>query len=107
MTVNAALSHRRRNARHRKRASGASLDHLPQEAPGPLRQALAAEARAAVERAVTGLPEVYRGVFVLAVLEELPYAEVAQRVGVAVPTVKSRLHRARRLLRGALARHFR
>jgi RNA polymerase sigma-70 factor (ECF subfamily) len=59
-----------------------------------------------IDRAVAGLPAAYRPVFVLADVEGLPNAAVAQRLGLSLPAVKSRLHRARRLLRRALAAHF-
>jgi RNA polymerase sigma-70 factor (ECF subfamily) len=49
------------------------------------------------------LPEHYRVVVVLADVEGLSYAEMAQRMGCPPGTVMSRLHRGRRLLRQALA----
>jgi len=55
--------------------------------------------------AVEGLPEEYREAVVLSDLEGLPYAEVAQVLGIPVGTVKSRLFRARRLLQRALHDH--
>jgi RNA polymerase sigma-70 factor, ECF subfamily len=52
----------------------------------------------AVRRAVLSLPARYREVVVLCDLQELSYAEVADLLGCAVGTVRSRLHRARALL---------
>ncbi len=52
----------------------------------------------AVQKAVLALPQNYREVVVLCDLHELSYAEVAEIVGCAVGTVRSRLHRARKLL---------
>jgi RNA polymerase sigma-70 factor (ECF subfamily) len=65
----------------------------------------AALARADLDRAVAALgpaggPE--REVWRLLYLEDRPVAEVALLMGVPPGTVKSRAHRARRLLRGAL-----
>jgi len=65
----------------------------------------AALARADLDRAVAAMgpaggPE--REVWRLLYLEDRPVAEVAQLTGVPPGTVKSRAHRARRLLRGAL-----
>ncbi len=51
-----------------------------------------------VRQALAGLPAHYREAVVLCDLEELSYAEVAEMLGVAVGTVRSRLHRARALL---------
>jgi RNA polymerase sigma factor (sigma-70 family) len=52
---------------------------------------------------LAGLPMVEREVLTLFYLEELSLAEVAELVQVPVGTVKSRLHRARRMLRQAIA----
>jgi RNA polymerase sigma-70 factor (ECF subfamily) len=44
---------------------------------------------------VDGLPEAYRAVVVLADLEGLAYAEIADSLDIPVGTVRSRLARAR------------
>jgi RNA polymerase sigma-70 factor (ECF subfamily) len=49
------------------------------------------------------LPEIYREVWVLADVEQLSMAEVAEALGLTVPNVKTRLHRARLFLRDRLA----
>jgi RNA polymerase sigma-70 factor (ECF subfamily) len=49
---------------------------------------------------------VYRDVYVLADVEGLPNAEIGEMLGLSVPAVKSRLHRARLMMRDALAPHF-
>lgn len=60
---------------------------------------------AKVTRAVEALPDEYREAVVLSDLEGLPYAEVAEVLGVPVGTVKSRLFRARRRLQRTLHDH--
>lgn len=55
-----------------------------------------------VLRAVDELPHNFRETLVLSDVEGLPYSEVAEVVGVPVGTVKSRLHRARRVLQRKL-----
>jgi RNA polymerase sigma-70 factor, ECF subfamily len=55
--------------------------------------------------AVDALPDDFREVLVLSDMEGLPYAEIAEALGVPVGTVKSRLFRARRILQGRL-RHY-
>ncbi len=57
-----------------------------------------------LERALAGLPEVFRTAIVLRDLQELSYAEIAQALEVPVGTVMSRIHRGRALLREALTR---
>ncbi|CDX39835.1 RNA polymerase sigma factor [Mesorhizobium sp. WSM4935] len=55
-----------------------------------------------VERATDSLPDVYRTVFVARVIEGLSIEETADLLGVKPETVKTRLHRARTLVRKAL-----
>ncbi|TIS73368.1 MAG: RNA polymerase sigma factor [Mesorhizobium sp.] len=55
-----------------------------------------------VERATDRLPDVYRTVFVARVIEGLSIEETAELLDVRPETVKTRLHRARALVRKAL-----
>jgi RNA polymerase sigma-70 factor (ECF subfamily) len=55
-----------------------------------------------VERATDSLPDVYRTVFVARVIEGLSVEETAGLLAVRPETVKTRLHRARALVRKAL-----
>jgi RNA polymerase sigma-70 factor (ECF subfamily) len=55
-----------------------------------------------VERATDSLPDVYRTVFVARVIEGLSIEQTADLLGVRPETVKTRLHRARTLVRKAL-----
>jgi RNA polymerase sigma-70 factor (ECF subfamily) len=57
-----------------------------------------------LERAVAGLPEQARIVFVLHEIEGYQHEEVAEMLGIAVGTSKAQLHRARQLLRERLKR---
>ena len=57
---------------------------------------------ALVERATDSLPDLYRMVFVARVIEGLSIEETADLLGVRPQTVKTRLHRARALVRKAL-----
>ena len=52
------------------------------------------------------LPENYRDIYVLADVEQLPNAEIADILGMSLSAVKSRLHRARLMMRDLLAPHF-
>src|SRR5216684_8259887 len=64
------------------------------------------EVREAVAKAVGGLPDVYREVFVLRDMQHLDVAETAEVLGIGQSAVKTRLHRARLMLREALTPFF-
>lgn len=68
----------------------------------PERDASRAEARRLLERAVDSLPEPFRLVFVMRDIDECSIEETARTLAVRPETVKTRLHRARRLLRKQL-----
>lgn len=68
--------------------------------------AAAQEARAAIERSLSRLPEEHRIVILLHDVEGLPNEEVAATLGLSVAAVKSRVHRARLFLRQQLAHVF-
>jgi RNA polymerase sigma-70 factor (ECF subfamily) len=55
-----------------------------------------------LEKAIGGLPNAARSVFVLHDIEGYRHDEIAEHMGIAVGTSKAHLHRARRLLREAL-----
>ena len=92
----------------------AIVDHYRARRPAePLPEDLEAESPAEVERAeqelarcltplLGGLPAAYREALTLAELEGLPQREVARRGGLSLSGAKSRVQRARRLLRDAL-----
>jgi RNA polymerase sigma-70 factor, ECF subfamily len=61
------------------------------------------EVRAMVEDAIRSLPPIYRETFVLRDVEGLRAEEAAEVLGVTLPAIKSRLLRARLLMREALA----
>ena len=124
VTVNAALALRekRGNRLKREHATGdeAILDagdtapvtasgvKLPRPSIGQAADQvmLASEQRAVIENAISRLPEGFRETFVLADVEGLPNAEIADILHLSVPAVKSRLHRARLRMRELLAPHF-
>jgi RNA polymerase sigma-70 factor, ECF subfamily len=99
LTVNVALSERRsrrrRDARIIATEDPASLERAPRS-PAP-------EAGFDLEKAMATLPPGARAVFVLHDVEGRTHEEIAQLLGLAPGTSKAQLHRARRLLREALA----
>jgi RNA polymerase sigma-70 factor (ECF subfamily) len=68
----------------------------------PEADAARAQIRRLLERAVDGLPEPFRLVFILREVEGLTSEQTAAHLGLRPETVKTRLHRARSRLREAL-----
>jgi RNA polymerase sigma-70 factor, ECF subfamily len=78
------------------------LSELPTEVGGsgdPAAEAEMTQMKACVAAAIESLPELYREVYVRRELDEQPAEEVAQQLNLSVPAVKSRLHRARKMVR--------
>ncbi|MGO9486194.1 MAG: RNA polymerase sigma factor [Rhodomicrobium sp.] len=61
-----------------------------------------AEMNACIREVINALPEDYRAALVLHDLEELSARQIAEVCGITIPTVKIRVHRARKRLRKAL-----
>ncbi len=89
--------------RLRKRARTRDLESIMSTAASkersPELQSYDRELRAALERAIDRLPDGYRTVFVLRVIEGLDVADTAAVLELGLEAVKTRLHRARALLR--------
>ena len=75
---------------------------LPDTAEGPEERAVAGERRRALAQAMQALSPEHREILTLRVIEDLPYEQIAQILGVRTGTVKSRLARARISLKNIL-----
>jgi RNA polymerase sigma-70 factor (ECF subfamily) len=75
------------------------MARMTSDTQDPERQAYDHELRVVLEGAVDSLPEIYRMVFVLRSVEGLSVAETAGCLDIGAEAVKTRLHRARSLLR--------
>lgn len=81
-----------------------ALAALPEAcAPSPERHLLALEALQELDCALAGLPEPVRSAFLLAHLQDMSYAQIAERLGVSLSSVKQYLTRANRQCFFALA----
>jgi RNA polymerase sigma-70 factor, ECF subfamily len=116
VTVNAALALRRKRTR---REEGRIFDplesftddgrHAGFVSPWPKLTedlVLDGERKAQIEAAIARLPDIYRDVFVMADVEQMPNSEIGAILELSLPAVKSRLHRARLLMRETLANYF-
>jgi RNA polymerase sigma-70 factor (ECF subfamily) len=108
IVVNVA-SDRARQRAARGRAFG--TERVPEEewertmvdpAARPDDEARRAEERDRIERALAALPEHHRTIIMLSDLEGLSYREIAEVLDIPMGTVMSRLHNARKRLRGVL-----
>jgi RNA polymerase sigma-70 factor (ECF subfamily) len=127
VTANAALMRLRSQKRHPQisteelppgfldslgasEVGGYAAGHLP--SPGenwakrPDDQLQSDELRRYIQAAVDALPDLYRTVFLVRDVEGMSTEETAELLGISVPTVKTRLHRARIALRASIAKYF-
>lgn len=84
----------------------AEMPSDPHSGQDPQHQAANLQLRAGIEAAVLELPETFRCVFILRAVEQLSVAETAMLLDIPEATVKTRLHRARALLRERLERQL-
>jgi RNA polymerase sigma-70 factor (ECF subfamily) len=107
VAANAALNRRRSLGRTRTRTQKlaerqAAGDHLPSAPRDPEDAAAGSELGGQVRKALESLSPPLRLPLVLYDIEGLAYGEIAEVLGVAEGTVKSRIHRARQALRDQL-----
>ena len=111
IVINQALMRVRSRGRDRDVVSFTQGGTLAQElevadthAESPSDAALRGEVRKVLERRIDALPEAFRTVFVMREVEEMTARETADALGIPEATVRTRLFRARALLRAALDR---
>jgi RNA polymerase sigma-70 factor (ECF subfamily) len=112
---NLCIDHGRRMSHRRHASLDAPIGSMP-DGPGPAlverlagagadveRQAASESLRDRIAQAVESLPHDQREVFLMRQLQQLPFAQIAQVVGVSENTVKSRMRYALERLQEALA----
>lgn len=103
---NACLMSRRTKSQQMTRMASLDADgapEVPATGPNPEEQTAAAAERHRFEAAFQGLPPPYRLVAFLRDVEGLSTREAAAVAGISEANVKQRLHRARQMLKEALA----
>jgi RNA polymerase sigma-70 factor (ECF subfamily) len=113
IVVNQALGRLRASKRERVVVDfDSGRDHLPQTqesfvnqgaSQSPEQVALQSQLRRLLEQRIDTLPLNFRTVFVLREVEDMSVADTADCLSIPAATVRSRLHRARALLRESLA----
>ncbi len=75
------------------------MKDLEHNEPGPERRAFGRELARHLEQTLDELPDIYRTIFMLREVEKLSTAETAEALAVSEDVVKTRLHRAKALVR--------
>jgi RNA polymerase sigma-70 factor, ECF subfamily len=104
IAVNEALARIRPRSLVQEGDGEAILERLPSARFNPEEEVLSAELRKSVESEVAALPAAYRSVLMLREIEGLSTADAAACLGVNEDVIKTRLHRARTILRDHLYR---
>ena len=102
----ATITHRHLIDRHRRRAVRGvvvPLHEITDEDAGPYEKVSEGERRRRLEQALARLTDEHRRVVVLHHVHDVPLETVATGEGVALGTIKSRLHRARAQLSAILS----
>jgi RNA polymerase sigma-70 factor (ECF subfamily) len=81
-------------------------DDMEADQHTPERLTAMGDVRRLLEKAIDRLPDGFREVFMLRVVEHMSVEETATTLGVLAATVKSRLHRAKAMLRSDLEEHL-
>lgn len=100
-----ALNLARSELRKRKLRRFISLDFIKDEIDAELPDKIDLRAESLspiIEQAIAKLPEDYKTAFILCDIQRLPYQQIAEVMRVPVGTVKSRINRARSMLRDKL-----
>ena len=114
IVINQALTRLRKHKRSRivvpfrdgavTETDAAEADVADDQSESPPGATLRAEIRRALERRIDELPIAFRTVFVMREVEDMTVEETAECLAIPEATVRTRLFRARALLREALAR---
>ena len=104
IVINEALGRRRKRSPLFTEGEEVMFSLVDNKTRDPEQQAASSELRSVLESEVSALPDSFRVVFVMRDVEGLSTSETATCLGVSEDLVKTRLHRARTILRDNLYR---
>ena len=80
---------------------------MPDTSAGPDAQLEEKELQKVLTKAISQLPDKLRTALILRDIKDMPYGEISQIIGRPVGTVKSRINRARLMLKDKVAAYVR
>ena len=105
VAANAVADHHRKRGVEKRRHTHAEREMvLAAEAPPDVQETATTEVARCLVPFVKSLPEIYAEVLMLTDVGGMTQVEVAERLGLSLPAVKSRVRRGREKLRQALLR---
>lgn len=104
ITFNTSVSYKQRNS-HRITSIAIDLKNLESKEVHPSRQMEISLSRDLLNQAIDQLPIEYQSAIRLFYWYQLPIAEISEQLGVRENTIKSYLHRARKLLSVRLSKY--
>lgn len=99
--MNVARTHYRKSARAREVTVTLDPEHYESLADysAPAKEGNEEYAREAVQKALNRAPKDVARILTLAFIDDLPYKDIAEKEGLSVAAVKTRVHRAKAVLR--------
>jgi RNA polymerase sigma-70 factor (ECF subfamily) len=105
--MNVARTHYARGARDRGRTATLEPDHYESLKDDSIHAKEGNEnyAKEVIQKALALAPKDVSEILTLGILEDLPYAEIATRLGITVAAVKTRVHRAKAAMRDIIIKN--
>ncbi len=99
--MNVARTHYRKGVRGRESFAELTTEHYESLADLSIeaKEGHQAYAREVIEKGMAKAPANVAEILKLAFIDDLPYADIAARLGTSVPAIKTRVHRAKAVLR--------
>lgn len=105
--MNVARTHYSRAAKNRSHTAPLEPEHYESLADNSIhaKEGNEAYAKEVMEKALAFAPQETADILKLAFIEGLPHAEIAEKLGISTPAVKTRVHRAKEEVRKIIKEH--